>query len=115
MDKERELTLILTPKICPNCDELLDGNGLIYWCGSGHIFDADTLHNDEMGLEFSDREKKVIAEISARQEIRPAKVIKQALAAYQLIVLGSHELREINPTLKLPSDEFFADLRKRGK
>jgi hypothetical protein len=105
----------LTPKKCPKCPELLDGNGLIYWCDSGHIFDADTLHNDEMGLEFSDREKTVIADISVRQGIRPEKVIKQALAVYQLIALGSHELREINPQSKLPSDEFVAELRKQGK
>lgn len=25
---------------CPKCDELLDGNGLLYWCESGHVYDA---------------------------------------------------------------------------
>ena len=45
--EDDDLTLILTPKICPHpkCEELLDGNGLIYWCGSGHIFDAEALHS----------------------------------------------------------------------
>jgi hypothetical protein len=35
-----EATLALVPKKCPRCIELLDGNGLIYWCENGHIFDA---------------------------------------------------------------------------
>ena len=54
---------------------------------------------DDIGLEFTEKEKSVIAEISNKQELRPAKVIKQALATYQLIVMGSHELREVNPEL----------------
>ena len=68
---------------------------------------------DDCGLVFTDKERRVIAEISVKQETRPASVIKRALATYQLLANGTHELREISPSLKLPSDEFLASLKDR--
>jgi len=128
---------------CPKCSEPLSTNDFIFWCERGHVFELEkktgTLNmyfgndefirkliptkgkvaavpaTDDIGLEFSEKEKLVISEISAKQELRPAKVIHQALATYQLVVSGSHELREVNPELKMPSDEFFEQLRREGR
>jgi hypothetical protein len=121
---------------CPKCGAALSTNGFIFWCEK-HVFELDRKTGalniyfgnqdwirthlaqptaaDDMGLEFTENEKSVIAEISKKQELRPAKVVKQALATYQLIVMGSHELREVNPELKMPSDEFFEQLRREGR
>ena len=121
---------------CPQCGETLSTNGFIFWCDK-HAFELDRKTGvlnmyfgnqdwirthltqpttaDDIGLEFTEKEKSVIAEISNKQELQPSKVIKQALATYQLIVMGSHELREVNPELKMPSDEFFEQLRREGR
>jgi hypothetical protein len=82
---------------------------------AGADFARSELVLDECGLAFDEKEKRVIAEISQKQELRPATVIKRALATYQLLAEGTHEMREVNPSIKakeLPSDEFFENLRR---
>ena len=78
------------------CGKEIDSNG-----DTLMKIDLDSLDSDECGLVFTEQEKQVIAELSKKQELRPAKVIKQALATYQLIVMGTHELHEVTPKLKL--------------
>jgi hypothetical protein len=97
---------------CPieSCGLPLSGNGLICWCDNAHIYSC-ALDVDECGLVFTEEERRVIAAISEKQELRPAAVIKRALATYQLLASGTHDLREVSPSLKLPSDEFLASLK----
>src|SRR5581483_4352213 len=54
-----------------------------------------------LGMNFSDDELRVIYEIAAKQEITQRKVLIQALRCYQLMVMGTHELRELNPQPKM--------------
>lgn len=89
------------------CGLPLSGNGEICWCDNAHVY-SYALAVDDCGLVFTDKERSAIAEISAKQELRPSSVIKRALATYQLLAIGTHEIREINPSLKLPSDGFLA-------
>lgn len=104
--------LARNPK-CPlkDCGLPLSGNGAICWCDNAHIY-SHALDVDECGLAFTEKERSVIADIAAKQELRPASVIKRALATYQLLASGTHVLWETSPSLKLPSDEFLASLKR---
>jgi hypothetical protein len=59
----------------------------------------DTMPQNEM--EFTERESSAIAVMSKTLDVTPQKVVKMAVAAYQLVVNGKHELREINPEPKM--------------
>lgn len=51
------------------------------------------------GTPFTEAELDAIHELGEMQELSPWAVLRQGLRIYQLIVAGTHELREINPTL----------------
>lgn len=64
-------------------------------------FDAQ----DDIGLWFDEEEKAAIADLSARLELRPAKVIKQALRVFQLQTLGEPNLSKGVPSTPSSSAE----------
>jgi hypothetical protein len=55
--------------------------------------------------KFSFEEEKALQALAIKQEMSGLGILRQALRAYQLIVAGTHELREINPDPKLNTAE----------
>jgi hypothetical protein len=54
---------------------------------------------------FSQREHEVLLELSKKLDISPGAVLRQGLRVQQLISGGLYELREINPMLKMATED----------
>lgn len=50
---------------------------------------------------FSSEEKMTILRMAAKQELSVIQVLRQSIRIYQLIVEGSHDIVEVNPTRKM--------------
>lgn len=56
-----------------------------------------------MLIDFSEQELKVISELCLEKDLSPSKIIKQALAQYQLVSSGIFQLKEVVPLQKFPT------------
>ena len=59
----------------------------------------EALESQSQAPTFTVREQEVITDLAKRQEISEHKVLVQGLRLYQLIVMGSHRLEEVEPGL----------------
>jgi hypothetical protein len=57
-----------------------------------------------VNINFTQKELEVLDELSARSELSPEQVLRQALRVYQAISLGVLEVKERNPMPKLNPD-----------
>lgn len=64
--------------------------------------------------EFTEREEKVIRELSSMKDLSRIAVLRQGLRIYQLICVGSHVLKETSPAEKSApvSDQSKAEMVK---